>query len=99
MEHTYYLFVHLTVRLLVLFLANRDVVVDPLVVVVDCHAEGSLCHLLPNYELVQVLIYLLGRRWGLAKRTLFDVASRRVCIRVGVARTPNSHLLAGSLAL
>ena len=55
---------HLTVRLLVLFLANRDVVVDPLVMVVHSNCQSLLGRFLTNDVVVEVLVDLLGvRRW------------------------------------
>ena len=82
---------HLAVGLLVFLFADWNVVVDPLVVVVHCHAEGPLGHFLTDDELVQILVNLLWW-WGwLAEGTLFATATGPVArnsrARVGLAST------------
>ena len=98
-----YLLMHLAVGLLVFFFADWNVVVDPLVVVVHCHAEGPLGHFLTDDELVQILVNLLWW-WGwLAEGTLFATATGPVArnsrARVGLASACSKTLVViGSLA-
>ena len=69
---------HLAVGLLVFLFADWNVVVDPLVVVVNCNAEGPFGHFLTDDELVQILVNLLWW-WGwLAEGTLFATATGTV---------------------
>ena len=94
---------HLAVGLLVFLFADWNVVVDPLVVVVHCHAEGPLGHFLTDDELVQILVNLLWW-WGwLAEGTLFATATGPVArnsrARVGLASACSKTLVViGSLA-
>merc|ERR1711892_255738 len=58
---------HVCLWILVLLLVDRYIVVNPFVVVVDCHTEGLLGRFLTYYMVIQILVNLFGIRWWLPR--------------------------------